>query len=198
MKWSIVKEQFPYRGFFKVSRVEVKHELFAGGDSEPIVRELLDRGHAAAVLPYDPVRDEVVLIEQFRIGALNDPTGPWLIEIIAGIYEDDESAEEVIRREAIEEAGCTITDLTPIHKYYSTPGGSTEMIDVYLARTDTAGLGGIHGLDEEGEDIRGCVVSCDTAFDWLDQGRIDSSMPIIALQWFRLNRDKIRRQWLGK
>ena len=72
------------------------------------------------------------------------------------------------------------------------------MVDVYLARTETAGLGGIHGLDEEGEDIRVCVVSSDTAIDWLDQGRIDSSMPIIALQWFRLNRDEIRRQWLEK
>ena len=163
-----------------------------------MIRELLDLGHAAAVLPYDPVRDEVVLIEQFRIGAINDPGGPWLVEIIAGVYEEGESTEEVIKREAVEEAGCKITDLTPIHRYYSTPGGSTEMIDVYLARTDTRGLGGIHGLAEEEEDIRVCVVSSDTAFEWLDQGRIDSSMPIIALQWFRLNRETIRQQWLGK
>ena len=198
MKWSIIKEQLLHRGFFTVSRLEVKHELFAGGESGPVIRELLDRGHAAAVLPYDPVRDEVVLIEQFRIGAINDPGGPWLVEIIAGVYEEGESSEEVIKREAVEEAGCKITDLTPVHRYYSTPGGSTEMIDVYLARTDTRGLGGIHGLAEEEEDIRVCVVSSDTAFEWLDQGRIDSSMPIIALQWFRLNRETIRQQWLGK
>ena len=196
MYWSIIKEKILYRGFFKLSRVELKHELFAGGEGGPIIRELLDRGHAAAVLPYDPVRDEVVLIEQFRIGAIDDPTGPWLTEVIAGVYENGESAEEVITREAVEEAGCTITDLTLIHKFYSTPGGSSEMIDVYLARTDTTGLGGIHGVEEEGEDIRVQVVSSETAFAWLDNGRIDSSMPIIALQWFRLNRDEIRRRWL--
>ena len=159
-------------------------------------REVLDRGQAAAVLPYDPARDEVVLIEQFRIGAADDPSGPWVIEIIAGLHEPDESAEDVIIREAVEEAGCTVTDLVPIHRYYSTPGSSNEQIEIFFARTDSSGLGGIHGIDEEGEDIRVHVVSSDSAFEWLDQGRIDSALPIIALQWFRLNRERIRKQWL--
>ena len=161
-----------------------------------LTRELLDRGHAVAVLPYDPVRDEVVLIEQFRIGAGNDPSGPWMIEIIAGLQEQDESADEVIHREAQEEAGCKISDLIPLHHYYSSPGSSNEQIHIYFARTETDGLGGIHGIDEEGEDIRVHVVSSETAFNWLDQGRLDSALPIIALQWFRLNRDRIRKQWL--
>lgn len=196
MKWSVISKKSLYRGFFKLTGFELKHSMFAGGESMVLSRELLDRGQAAAVLPYDPVRDEVVLIEQFRIGAGGDPSGPWLIEIIAGLQEPDESAEELIHREAEEEAGCKISNLILMHHYYSSPGGSNEQIQIYFARTETTGLGGIHGVDEEGEDIRVHVISSDAAFDWLDQGRIDSALPIIALQWFRLNRDKIRKQWL--
>jgi len=196
MKWSVVSRKSLYSGFFKLTGFELKHDLFAGGESPVLSRELLDRGHAAAVLPYDPVRDEVVLIEQFRIGAGDDPSGPWMIEIIAGLQEPDETADQVIHREALEEAGCEISNIIPIHHYYSSPGSSNEQITIYFARTETSDLGGIHGVDEEGEDIRVHVISTDTAFDWLDQGRIDSALPLIALQWFRLNREKIRRQWL--
>jgi len=196
MKWSVVSRKSLYRGFFKLNVFDLKHDLFAGGESTVLTRELLERGHAAAVLPYDPVRDEIVLIEQFRIGAGDDPSGPWMIEIIAGLQEPDETAEQVIYREAVEEAGCEITNIIPIHHYYSSPGSSDEQIKIYFACTETSGLGGVHGVDEEGEDIRVHVISADTAFDWLDQGRIDSALPIIALQWFRLNREKIRRQWL--
>ncbi len=196
MKWSVVSNKLLHSGFFKLYRFELKHDLFNGGESPVLTREMLDRHHAAAVLPYDPVRDELVLIEQFRIGAAEDATGPWVMEIIAGLLEPGETAEQLVHREAMEEAGCVIFDVMPVHRYYSSPGSSNEQIQIYFARTETEGLGGIHGIDEEGEDIRVHVVSSDTAFDWLDQGRIDSALPIIALQWFRLNRDKIRKQWL--
>lgn len=195
MKWSILDKKLLYTGFFTLKRFDLKHDLFDGGESKPLVRELLDRGQAAAVLPYDPVRDEVVLIEQFRIGACDDPTGPWMIEVIAGLREPGEAVEALIHREAMEEAGCTISDLLHLFHYFSSPGGSNEEIDLYLARTDSTGLGGICGLDEEGEDIRVLVMKSDAAFDLLDRGRIDSAMPIIALQWLQLNREKIRRQW---
>ncbi|MGB5276649.1 MAG: NUDIX domain-containing protein [Gammaproteobacteria bacterium] len=197
MKWSVISKQLLYQGFFRLIGFEIKHDLFDGGESLSLRRELLDRGHAVAVLPYDPHRDELVLIEQFRIGAGDDPSGPWLIEIIAGVQEGDESALQVIHREAEEEAGCEISDLSPIHRYYSSPGSSNEQVQIYFARTETATLGGVHGIDEEGEDIRVHVVSSDTAFEWMDSGRIDSALPIIALQWFRLNRDRIREQWLA-
>lgn len=197
MKWSILSKKLCYKGFFKVNAFQLRHDLFQGGESMQLSRELLDRGQAAAVLPYDPYRDELVLIEQFRIGAGDDPSGPWLIEIIAGLQEPDESAEELVQREALEEAGCEISNLIPVYQYYSSPGSSNEKIQTYFARTDTTNLGGIYGVDEEGEDIRVHVISSETAFEWLDQGRIDSALPIIALQWFRLNRDKIRQQWLA-
>ena len=196
MKWSILDKKLLYCGFFTLSQFSLKHDLFDGGESQPLLRELLDRGQAAAVLPYDPVRDEVVLIEQFRIGACDDPSGPWLIETIAGLVEPGEAVEDLIHREAMEEAGCTVCDLIHIYHYYSSPGGSNEEIDLYIARTETAGLGGVHGLDHEGEDIRVHVVSSETAFAWLDNGRVNSAMPIIALQWLRSKRDEIRQQWL--
>ncbi len=195
MKWSVIKKKIIYQGFFKLSEIKLQHDLFAGGQSPVLRRELLDRGQAVAVLPYDPVRDEVVLVEQFRIGAGKDKSGPWLIEIIAGYQEVGESAEDVVHREAHEEAGCEVTDLLAMYRYYSSPGGSDEQVQIFLGRTDSSHIKGIHGLDEEGEDIKVHVISSEQAFDWLDSGRIDSAAPIIAVQWFRLNRDRIRKEW---
>jgi ADP-ribose pyrophosphatase len=196
MKWSVIEKIIRYQGFFKLPEIKLKHDLFAGGQSPVITRELIDRGQAVAVLPYDPVRDELVLIEQFRIGAAEDKTGPWLIEIISGYTEAGESAEEVVHREACEEAGCKLSDIESMYRCYSSPGGSNEQVQIFFARTDCTDIEGIHGLDEEGEDIKVHVVSSQQAFDWLDNGDIDSVMPIIAIQWFRLNRDRIREKWL--
>ena len=196
MKWSVNKKKLLYSGFFKLSGIELQHDLFAGGQSRVLRRELIDRGQAIAVLPYDPVRDEIVLVEQFRIGAGQDEAGPWMMEIIAGYQEPGESAEEVAFREAFEEAGCKVTELLSMYKYYSSPGGSNEQIQTFLGRTESSGINGIHGLDEEGEDIKVHVISSQQAFDWLDSGKIDSAAPIIALLWFRLNRDRIREMWL--
>ena len=96
-----------YDGFFRIERYRLRHQLFRGGWSREITRELFERGHAAAVLPYDPLLDAVVLIEQFRIGALETPGDPWLLEIVAGVIDKpDETPEDVVRREAVEEANC--------------------------------------------------------------------------------------------
>ena len=196
MKWSVLNKKLRYKGFYKLTEIKLQHDLFAGGQSPVLTRELIDRGHAVVVLPYDPVRDELVLIEQFRIGAGEDESGPWLMEAIAGYKEAGESAEDVVHREAYEEAGCKLSDLELMHRCYSSPGGSNEQLYLFFARTDSSTIEGIHGLDEEGEDIKVHVVSSQQAFDWLDSGRIDSAMPIIALQWFRINRERIRKQWL--
>jgi ADP-ribose pyrophosphatase len=197
MKWSIINKQKLYSGFYKLTAIQLQHELFAGGQSNILRRELIDRGQAVAVLPYDPVSDEIVLIEQFRIGAGEAKSSPWVIEVIAGYKESGESAEEVVHREAYEEAGCRVTDLLPMFKYYSSPGGSNEQIQIFLGRTQSSHINGIHGLDEEGEDIKVHVISSQQAFDWLDSGKIDSAAPIIALQWFRLNYQRIRKNWLS-
>ena len=188
----ILKRETEYQGFFRLESYRLRHRLFNGEMSRELGRELFERGHAAAVLPYDPVRDEVVLIEQFRIGALQAEGGAWLIEIVAGIIEADESPEEVIRREAVEEAGCTLKRVEHICDYLVSPGGTSENISLYCGIIDARGIGGIHGLIDEGEDIRVEAVPFATAWEWLEQGVINSASPIIALQWLAMHRERLK------
>lgn len=196
MKWKRLQQSVAYQGFFELLSIDLQHDLYAGGESPVLHREFMRRGDVAAVLPYDPVRDELVLIEQFRIGAQGRADGPWIIEVIAGYQEPSETLTQVAIRESREEAGCHISKLHPMLQYYSSPGGSTERIHVYMGLTNTEHVGGVHGLATEGEDIRVHVVSPQTAYAWLDNGRIDSAMPLVAIQWFRQNHDKVRQLWL--
>jgi len=191
----IIEKKVCYEGFFRIERYRLKHRLYNGSWSGEIIRELFERGHAAAVLPYDPCRDEVVLIEQFRVGALTAPGGPWLKEIVAGVIDGDETTADVVRREAVEEAGCTITDLIPIYDYLVSPGGTSEMISLYCGKVDATNVGGIHGLDEENEDIKVTAVPFRDAVSLLNGGKINSASPIMALQWLALNHERVRKQW---
>jgi ADP-ribose pyrophosphatase len=148
-----------------------------------------------AVIPYDPVQDAVVLIEQFRVGALKDKADPWLLEIVAGAVEPGESPPQVAHRETMEEAGCLINHLIRINEFYTTPGVSTEKITLYCGIVDTTEVGGFHGLAEEDEDIRVEVVSFDSAWAMLENGLIDSAIPIVALQWLAMNRERLQQEF---
>ncbi len=196
-KYEIIEREIGYQGFFRLERYRLRHELFSGGISRVLTRELFERGHAAAVLPYDPERDAVVLIEQFRIGALDDAHGPWLLEIVAGVMEEGESAEHLVRREAMEEAGCVIHELQPICEFLVSPGGTSERISLFCGRMDSRQAGGVHGVHAEGEDIRVHVLPFPEALRYVAQGKIRSASPIIALQWLALRRDELRKSWLG-
>lgn len=191
----VVEREACFRGFYQLDRLHLRHRLFAGGMGKLINRELFVRHDAVCVLPYDPQRDCVVLIEQFRIGALDKSANPWLIELVAGLIDKDEQPEEVARREAVEEAGLELAELWPLTQYYPSPGGSDERVHLYVGRCDSRGAGGVHGLEEEGEDIRVLVWSLDEALAALDDGRIDNAASIIALQWLALNHDKVRERW---
>jgi ADP-ribose pyrophosphatase len=193
----ILDTETVWKGFFRMDRLRLRHRLFGGGWGQPITREVFERGHAAALLPYDPVRDEVVLIEQFRAGALTAGAEPWLVEIVAGIIEDGETAEDVVRRETVEEAGCEVTDIVPIMDVFTTPGGSSERIAIFCGRVDAQGIGGVHGLADEGEDIRVFTESLDEALARLANGGITNIIAVAALQWLALNREKLRREWLA-
>ncbi|MDD3650524.1 NUDIX domain-containing protein [Immundisolibacter sp.] len=189
----ILARETVFQGYFRVDRYTLRHRLFRGGWSRPIQRELFERGHAAAVLPYDPERDRVLLIEQFRIGPYAHGGAPWQIEIVAGILHEGESPAELARREALEEAGCVLTsELLPVAAYYMSPGAVSEHMTLFCALTDLADAGGIHGLDHEDEDIRVHVPTFDEAMAWLAAGRIQNSPAIIALQWLALNRPRLR------
>jgi ADP-ribose pyrophosphatase len=195
MNYRILDRTVAYQGFFRLERYRLRHELFQGGWSKDMMRELFERGHAAAVLAYDPSLDAVVLLEQFRIGALNAPRGPWLLEIVAGIIEPGETPEQVVRREAMEEAGCTILDLVPVCDYLVSPGGTSERIALFVGRVDASAVGGVHGLAHEGEDIRVSLVPRPKALRLMSEGRIDSASVIIALQWLELHLGEVRRRW---
>lgn len=182
-------------GFFKIDQIELCHSLYAGGMSPPIRRELICRPDAVAVLPYDAIQDRVVLIEQFRIGAYAQSMQAWVMEIIAGMVEPGEQPQAVAHREALEEAGCTLQELIPIHEYLSAPGATSERVSIYCARVNADAVGGIHGLAHEGEDILVKVISYQDAVSYLQQGIINSAIPIIALQWLQLHREELRQRW---
>lgn len=191
----ILDREMTHDGFFRLTRYHLRHRLFGGGWTDTLKRERFERGHAVVLIPWDPVRDRVVLIEQFRVGALEDPSGPWLLEFVAGMIEAGEAPEEVARREAQEEAGLAVGRMAFVRDYYVSPGGNSETIHVYCGEVDSSGAGGIHGLDVEDEDIR--VFSCpfDEAWALLEAGRIDSAAPIIGLQWLALNRERLKAEW---
>ncbi|MBF0676490.1 NUDIX domain-containing protein [Pseudomonas sp.] len=191
----IVRRENCFTGFYRLDRLHLRHRQFSGEMGPQISRELFVRHDAVCVLPYDPQRDEVVLIEQFRIGALGKRDNPWLLELVAGLIDTDEAPEQVARREAVEEAGLTLGVLWPITDYFPSPGGSDERVHLYLARCDSSAAGGVHGLAEEGEDIRVHVLSFGAALQALKEGYIDNAASIIALQWLALNRDEVRNLW---
>lgn len=191
----IVEREACFRGFYAVDRLHLRHGLFRGGMGPLITRELFVRPDAVCVLPYDPLRDCVVLVEQFRVGALDKSAHPWLLELVAGMIDKDETPEEVARREALEEAGVALGELRALTSYYPSPGGSDERVHLYVGRCDSAGVGGLHGLAEEGEDIRVLVLPFAEALAALAAGRLDNAASIIALQWLQLNRESLRGEW---
>ncbi|MFZ5723721.1 MAG: NUDIX domain-containing protein [Pseudomonadota bacterium] len=181
-----------YRGFYRLERYRVRHRLFAGGWSEAYDREVFVRHEAAVVLLFDPQRDVVVMIEQFRAPAIGKADTPWMLELVAGLIDKDhESPDEVARREAVEEAGCEVLSLVPIVRYMPSPGGSDEIVHLYLGLVDSEGVGGVHGLEDEHEDIRAHRVPLATVRTLLDTGSINNAATIIALQWLLLNRARI-------
>jgi ADP-ribose pyrophosphatase len=172
----------------------IKHTLFGGGWSGEFTRELFRRTNCVAVLLYDPDADKVVLIEQFRIGAAItvNTERAWLVEIVGGAIDEGETPEEVARRESQEEAGCDILDLTLINRFYTTPGGSSELISLFYGKVDSTQVGGIHGLDHEDEDILVCAVPFDEVYRMLEAGDIESGIAIVAIQWLALHRESLR------
>ena len=192
----IVEQTRAYDGYFKVDRLRLRHRKFGGAMSDAASRELIDRGRAAAVLPYDPVADAVVLIEQFRVGAHFSLGDGWITEVVAGMIEPGETAPDVARREAVEEAGLSLRRLVPITRVMATPGGSSERYELFCGEVDSSAAGGVFGLAEEGEDIRAFVEPWDIAVKRLaDQEAVMAAPAYLALQWLALNRESLRQQW---
>ncbi|MBM3567337.1 MAG: NUDIX domain-containing protein [Alphaproteobacteria bacterium] len=185
------------KGFYRYEKFGLSHDLFGGGHTARIEREVLIRPHAVGVLPYDPVRDRVVLIELFRIGAYAArDANPWTIEIAAGMVEEGESLEDVARRETQEECGVALNgSLEYITEFYTSPGGCTERCALYCGQVDAGRVDGIHGLKEEHEDIRVFAPRFEEAMAMIADGRIRVSHILISLYWLALNRPRLRETW---
>lgn len=181
MEYSIISKKSLYQGFFSMQILEVEHERFDGG-KQTVLRENMERGDAAAILLFDPHTDQVLLLEQFRIGPVLRRDNPWLIEIVAGIIDTGESIEQTIIREAREEAGFAPYQTTWLGRYYTTPGACSERIDLFLGLVDSSSpVGDGGGVAHEQEDIRSFWVPRNEALQMLADGRIASGAPMLAL-----------------
>jgi len=186
-----------YQGFFKMDEYQVSHNLYKGGKSKVLSREVFERGHAVVLIPYDAKNDKVVLLEQFRVGAMEHGDSPWLLEFVAGMFGKNESPIEVAIREAKEEADLTLKEgqIDKIMEYFSSPGGMSEVIHLYVANIDSENVKGVHGLELEGEDILLHVMQRDAALALLENGKITNAATIIGLQWLQSNFQKLQQKW---
>lgn len=189
-----------FDGFLKIERLYLRCRLFEGGWSGDFCREVLHREPGVGVLLYDPLLDMVLMVEQFRVGCLNDEiNGPWPLELVAGLIDAEENAQAVAVREVGEEAGLCINgqELLPVHQYYNSPGGSSEKLTVFCTRFDARTAGGVFGLATESENIRTVIMTREEARIAMEAGRINNAMSIIALQWLELNMQRVRQAMLG-
>ena len=191
----LIRQEVAFDGYFKVIRYFFRHSLYKGGVSGEISREVFERGQSGAVLLYDPRRDEVVLIRQFRAGSFAADRHPWTWEAVAGMIEDKETADQMVRREAVEEAGLEVLELLPIQHVMLTPGACSESCQIFLGRVDASKAGGIFGLADEHEDILVKVLSFSEAFALVARNEVDNAVAVIALQWLALHRDEVRKRW---
>lgn len=189
----IIRTENMYKRFFCVDKIFLRHKLFDGGWGKEIGRELFMRGHAVAVVLYDPKADKIGMVEQFRIGAMNEENGPWLFEVVAGMVEEGESPEEVARRELLEEANISPYAMEYICQYLSSPGGTDEKLHLFCGLCDLSGAGGVYGVPDEGEDIRVHIFSADDVFQSLYSGMFNNAAALICLQWLQVNRDRLRQ-----
>jgi len=186
-----------YKGFFVLEQIYFRYRKFDGSMSNEVCREVLQRGNnTVALLAYDAKRDEVVLIEQVRIATIEAQSSPWMLELIAGMVDKEgENLEDVARREAMEEAGITISRCQQLVSYFPSSGGLAEKLFLFIGEVDAEKAKGIHGLSEENEDIKVHVVHRDIAYSWVENGIINNAASIIALQWLQLNYAQLKKEW---
>jgi ADP-ribose pyrophosphatase len=191
----VVKKEVIWQGYFRMVKYYFTHALFNGGTSNVIERELFERDTAVAVIPYDPVTDEIVLVEQIRVGTFEHDVNPWMIELVAGMIEDGEQSADVAKRELFEETGLQCQRLDKVMSYLVSPGGTSEKIDLYIAQVDASTASEIAGLEEESEDIRTHRLSVADVIEQLSQSRFKNGVTLVGLQWLALNHQRIKHQW---
>ena len=191
----IISRTLAHDGFLKVEHLSLRHRLFSGEWSGAFVRELQLRNPAVGVLLFDPARDTLLFVRQFRVGMYGEDANSWPLEIVAGMVDDGEELAEVARRESKEESNCVPSELIKICEYYNSPGATNEKISLFCGRFDSTGAGGVYGLDAEHEDIEVQLLSYNTAIEMLESGEINNAMTLVALQWLQLHRQEVLDRW---
>ncbi len=191
----VLEEKPIHSGFFKLLNVRLRHRLFNGGWSRAFNRELFAKAEAASAVVYDPVLDQVGLVDQFRIGTLDSPYGPWTLESVAGMVEESESPADMMLRELVEEAGLYAKELLPISAFYPTPGSCNEYTHLFCAICDLTEAGGVFGVEGENEDILFKAYPAEEVFNAMLQSRMNNAATLIGLQWLQLNRPQLRARW---
>lgn len=182
----ITQREYLYQGFIQVEKISLRHQLFNQANyTSTIQRELIHRKEAAGVLIYNDQQQRFALIEQFRVGAIDDPVSPWQLEIIAGVLDGDESPESCIRRESIEESGCEIQDLEHLFSFYPSAGACDEIFHLYVAQAELPEQGGVFGMPDEGENIQLHIVQYQDLNQLLSSSRLRNAPVIMALQWLK-------------
>ena len=180
----IQSREYAFQGFVQVEKVSLQHRLFNQTEyTSNIQRELVRRKEAAGVLIYNDQQQKFALIEQFRVGAIDDPISPWQLEIIAGVLDGDESPETCIRRESLEESGCEINELQHLFSFYPSAGACAEFFHLYAAEVDLPSSGGIFGVPDEGEDIQLHLFDYAEITMLFKNNRLKNAPVIMALQW---------------
>ena len=182
----IQSREYLFRGFIQVEKVSLQHRLFNQTEYTPILqRELIHRPEAAGVLIYDDAQQKFALIEQFRVGAMDDSDSAWQLEIIAGVLDGDESPESCIRRESLEESGCEIDELEHLFSFYPSAGACSELFHLYSAQARLPEQGGVFGMPDESENIQLHLIDYSEVTHLLSNGRLRNAPVIMALQWLQ-------------
>lgn len=184
--FEITAREFIYSGFIKVEKVSLRHQLFNQTEFTPIIqRELIRRKEAAGVLIFNDQQQQFALIEQFRVGAIDDALSPWQLEIIAGVLDGDETPENCIRRESLEESGCEIDTLEHLFSFYPSAGACDEIFHLYVAQAELPEHGGVFGMPDEGENIQLHIMQYADLSELLSSSRLRNAPVIMALQWLK-------------
>ena len=182
----IQSREYAFKGFVQVEKVSLRHRLFNQTEyTSAIQRELIRRKEAAGVLIYNDQQQKFALIEQFRVGAIDDEISPWQLEIIAGVLDGDESPESCIRRESIEESGCELNQIKHLFSFYPSAGACDEIFHLYVAQAALPAEGGVFGMPDEGENIQLHIIDYSDLSLLLKSNRLNNAPVIMALQWLQ-------------
>ena len=186
-KYKIINKINLHSGFYKMNKYEIMYQKHDGTWTDNLEREIFGGANVSALLPYDPIKDEIILLQQFRTGVISRYDDELLYEIVAGMIDENETPEESAKRECIEETGCIVKKIIPIQNYFPAPGSSESFYHVFLGEIDSIDGKKIMGLKSENEDILVKSFKINDVKKMLDEKKIKNSLTLVALQWFFLN-----------